>query len=73
MGIWTRLDDECAERDERRFDTCPVCHEKKMLIFFLGSYKGQPAAGWMCNDCYVEIRDKRSERGEDNDPNSNRC
>lgn len=55
--------------DERKYGTCPVCNEKKMLISFLASYKGQPVAGWMCNKCYAEIRDKRNGKEGENDPN----
>lgn len=46
--------------DERMYGTCPVCNEKKMLISFIASYKGQPVVGWVCNKCYAEIRDKRN-------------
>lgn len=55
--------------DERRYGTCPVCNEKKMLISFLASYKGKPVAGWMCNKCYDEIRNKPNEKKEENGAN----
>lgn len=55
--------------NERRYGTCSVCKENRMLESVLGSYNGQPWAGWMCQKCYEEIRDKRNGKGVENDPN----
>lgn len=53
--------------NERRYGTCQVCKENRMLESVLGSYHGQPWAGWMCQRCYEEIRDKRNGKEGKND------
>ena len=58
--------------DERKYGTCPVCGERRMLESVLGSYKGQPCAAWMCDRCYVEIRDKQRKEKE-HDPHHYHC
>lgn len=55
--------------DERNYDVCPVCKEKRMLESVRGWYKGEPWFGWMCQKCYEEIRDKRNRKEGENDPN----
>lgn len=48
--------------NERKFDTCPCCKEKKLLDSVIGAYNGKLWAGWLCHDCLRDIQKKNQEK-----------
>ena len=48
--------------EERKFDVCPCCKEKKYLNSVTGIYKGKLWAGWLCASCLHEIQKKNHDK-----------
>ena len=45
-----------------KFDICPVCKQKRMLVWYLATVKGteKVVSGYMCKDCFDKMQQKES-------------
>ena len=54
-----------SDEKQSKFGKCPICGQTRWLQFAMGTHKGSNWkiwCDWICNDCYVKLRDKTDDK-----------